>query len=214
MFKLRSLLVVLTAALIAGLWATTAPAQDKEAKKEGDSKAPASDSGTGRGGGERGGRGEGRGGPGGGGNFDPAEMRKRMEERMRENLGASEDEWKVIQPKLEKVMQARMNTMGFGGFGRGMGGGRGPGGGGPGGEGRGGDAGGERPQSETAKASEDLRKALEDKTTGNDVIKAKVEALRAAREKAKAEVVKAQKELKEILTVRQEAQMIAMGMLE
>src|SRR5262245_39765095 len=46
-------------------------------------------------GGDRGNRGQ--------GNFDPAQFRQRFEERVKEQLGASDDEWKVIQPKLTKV---------------------------------------------------------------------------------------------------------------
>ncbi|MGE5608946.1 MAG: hypothetical protein ACM359_06815, partial [Bacillota bacterium] len=51
---------------------------------------------------------QGRGGRGqqGAGNFDPAQFRQRMMDRMKERLGASDDEWKVLQPKFEKVMNA------------------------------------------------------------------------------------------------------------
>src|SRR5690606_14415515 len=37
------------------------------------------------------------------GNFDPAQMQQRMMERMRDQLGATEEEWTVLQPKLEAV---------------------------------------------------------------------------------------------------------------
>ena len=53
------------------------------------------------------------------GNFDPAQMRERMMERYKETLEiTSDDEWKAIQPLVEKVSTARMATMG--GMGRGM----------------------------------------------------------------------------------------------
>lgn len=172
---------------------------------------------------ERGAGGPGGGGGGGGGR-DWAAMREKMEEQLKTDLGATDDEWKLIKPRMDKVNESRRNAMmgmmggmGRGGPGGGGGGGRrgggeggGPGGGGPGGGGPGGD----RPQPEAAKASEDLRKTLEDKNASADTIKAKVEAVRAAREKAHQETVKAQAELKEILTARQEAVLVSRGMLE
>src|SRR6185503_6952150 len=47
------------------------------------------------------------GGPGAGGpqRFDPAQFRQMMLDRLREQLKASDEEWGVLQPKLEKVMQ-------------------------------------------------------------------------------------------------------------
>ena len=41
------------------------------------------------------------------GNFDPAQFREQMNQRMRERLGASEEEWKVLQPRIEKVQTAQ-----------------------------------------------------------------------------------------------------------
>ena len=73
------------------------------------------------------------GGPGGGpGNFDPEQMRQRMMERYKEQLGVKEEaEWKLIPERIEKVNEARRDSMrgGFGMFG-GRGGPGGPGGGG------------------------------------------------------------------------------------
>jgi hypothetical protein len=162
--------------------------------------------GAGGGGGQDGGRG-GRGGRGG--DFDPAQFRERIMQRYKEELGASDEDWKVIQPKLEKVMavqrDARSGGGGFGGFG-GPGGGRG---------GRGGDAAGaEREQTPVAKASSELRTALQSKDTPADDIAKRLEAFRAARAKAREDLAAAQKELKEVLTGRQEAQLVVAGMLE
>ena len=56
--------------------------------------------------------------------------------------------------------------------------------------------------------------ALENKDTPADQIAAKLTALREARAKAKADLETAQKDLKEVLTPRQEAVMVSMGMLE
>src|SRR5258706_5899487 len=75
-------------------------------------------------------RGQGR------GNFDPAQMRERMMTRIKEQLGATDDEWKAIEPKVDKVMTAQRESrggFGFGGFGRGGGGGGGGAAGGGGG---------------------------------------------------------------------------------
>jgi hypothetical protein len=143
------------------------------------------------------------------GNFDPAEMRARAEARIKEQLGVNDDEWKVIQPKYEKLAAAQRDARaggGFGGFG-GFGGGR-RGGGGPNG------GGSDQPQSAVAKASSDLRTTLENKDAPADEINAKLSALRAARAKAKGDLEAAQKELKEVLTARQEAVFVSMGMLE
>ena len=133
---------------------------------------------------------------------DPAQFREQMMNRMKERLGASDDEWKVISPKIEKVMTVQRETRGggggFGGFG---GGGR-----------RGG--GDQQPTTESGKASADLRAALENKDTPADEIAKKLAAYREARDKGRAQVAAAQKELKEILTQRQEAALVNMGMLE
>jgi len=136
--------------------------------------------------------------------FDPAQARERMMTRMKEQMGASDDEWKVLSPKIEKVMTVQRETRGggFGGFG---GGGRRGGGGG------GGD---QQPTTETGKASADLRTALENKDAPADDIAKKLAAYREARDKGRAQLQAAQKELKEILTQRQEAVLVNMGMLE
>lgn len=138
------------------------------------------------------------------GGFDPARMRQMMLDRMKETLGAADDEWKVISPKLEKVftlsMDMRMSGM------RGMMGGRS----------RGGSSSTSRPapESEVGKAGASLSDVLQNKESKPEQIKAALTALRESRAKAKAELEKAQKELKEVLTLRQEAQLVQMGMLE
>jgi len=159
------------------------------------------------GGGGGGGGGRNAGGRGNRGNFDPAQMRERMFTRMKEQLGATDDEWKVLQPKVEKVMTAQRESRDSGRFG-GFGGRGGRGGGGPGG---GGD---NQPQTDVAKASQALRAALDDKATSTEEIAKRLAELRQARAKARAELQAAQKELKELLTTRQEAILVRDGMLE
>src|SRR5215470_5998507 len=103
------------------------------------------------------------------GNFDPEQFRQRMMERYREQLEVkSDDEWKVIEPRITKVMDARRDA---GGFGRGMGGfaRRGPDGGdataGRGGRGGGGPGGGMNASSPEAEA---LQKAIEAKASSEE----------------------------------------------
>jgi len=146
----------------------------------------------------------------------PEEWRQRMEEfrqraadQMRERLGASEDEWKVLQPRIEKVTQLmRQSRGGFGAFmGRG-GRGRGPG------DERRPEGQTEREQSDVEMKTEALRSLLEDETSSPASIKAALDALRKARQKAQDELALARKELREIITARQEAQFVLMGLLD
>ena len=70
-------------------------------------------------------------------------------------------------------------------------------------------------QEETAvsKASDALQTMLENASASPEEIKGKLTELRAAKEKARAELATAQKELREVLSLRQEAQLVLMGML-
>jgi len=155
----------------------------------------------------------------GGGPPDFAEMRQRMLDRMKEMLGASDDEWKVLLPKIEKVQQLQRDASTRGGMFMflGPGGSGGPGGppggsGGPGGPGGG--PGGDQPQSPVMQKTQDLRTALENKDTSPDQLKAKLQALRDARAKAREDLTKAQGELRDVLTTRQESVLVMLGMLE
>jgi hypothetical protein len=136
---------------------------------------------------------------GGRGGFNRDEWRQRMTQRLKEDLAVSDDEWKVLEPRIEKVRNAQMQARG--GFGRG----------GPGGR-EGGAS--DQPQSALAKASQDLRTALDDKSSTTEVVKARLEALRQARTKAREDLAAAQKELRELLSVKQEAYLVMTGMLE
>ena len=182
--------------------------------------------GGGRGGaGSRGGAG-GRGGAGARGGTrggagltqrDPAEMQRMMNERMKEQLGAGDEEWKVIQPRLQKVMNLRrqVNVSGRGM----MFGGRRQGGGGR----TAGPAGGQRTrpgtgrtqrdQSAVGKATQELQGVLRSETAKPEQIKAKLTALRTAKEKANKDLAAARKELKKNLTVKQEAILVLSGYL-
>src|ERR1051325_9201561 len=165
--------------------------------------------GNGGGGGGRGRNGGGGAGGFGGGNFDPAQFRQTQLDRIREQMAVSDDtEWKAIQDRLTKVLDAQQAVGAFrggrGGFGRG-GGGAGGGGGGGGGGGRGGFG---QPSPEM----EALRTAIENNASA-DQIKAALEKLRAARKAKEDAFAKAQEDLKKILTVKQEAVAVSNGLL-
>jgi len=168
-------------------------------------------------GGGPGGGGPGGGGPGGGGrpNFDPEQMRQRMMERYKEALDVkSDDEWKIISERITKVNEARRDV-GFGGGMGFMGRRGGPGGpGGPGGDnaGQGQNNRRQRFGGEPSPEEEALAKAIESKSS-NDELKAKMEAYRKARQAKEAKLHAAQDELKKILSVRQEAVALQMGLL-
>ena len=161
-------------------------------------------------------------GPGGPGGFDPARMRQMMSQRIQQQLGATDQEWKVMGPRVMKVMELNREASGAGGMGRMFMRGRGQ----RGGDQRGGDqnrpAGRERPerpqqareQSAVEKAADQLMTTLENESATPEQIKQRLTALRAAREKATQELAKAQQELRQICTLRQESQLVLMGMLK
>jgi hypothetical protein len=139
------------------------------------------------------------------------EFRRRMSDRMREQLGATEEEWKVLQPRVEKVQQ--LQRQGRGGF-RGGFGGRTRGRGGRPGEERPEAAAPEREMPEVEKKTEALRSLLDDQASGAQAIRAALTALRQARDKAERELEAARKELREVVTMRQEARLVLMNILK
>ena len=156
--------------------------------------------------------------------FDPAQMRQRMLERLREQLEVKDDAgWKLISERIQNVMDARrslsMGMGGPGGFGF-----MGPGPGGPppgapdqnrpdtsaGSAAQGGPGGFQPPTNPELDA---LRKAVEAKAPSAE-LKAKLADLRAARQKQEADLAQAQEQLKQILSVRQEAVAVMFGLLK
>lgn len=150
------------------------------------------------------------GGPGGRqgrGNWDPEQMRQRMMERIREQLAVKDEaEWGVIESRIKKINDARSGMgRGFGGFG-------GPGGpGGPGGRqgGRQGPGGFGQPNPD----AEALQTALDSGASADD-IKSKLTAYRAAAKQKEAQLEKAQDELRQLLSVKQEARAVLLGLLK
>jgi hypothetical protein len=151
-----------------------------------------------------------------GGRGGPDGFREQMMKNIKDQMGAKDDEWTVLQPKIEKVMNlqreqmmSRLGGMRFGGRG---------------GSDRGGDQGNRDRGSDRASrdsstsavsnAAKELRTALENKDSAPEQIAAKLTALREARAKAKSEMEAAQKDLQSVLTPRQEAVLVSMGTLD
>lgn len=191
--RMASLLVVVGALAALPLWAQEAPPAGG---------APAGGAANPGGGGGRGGR-----------NFDPAAWRQRMMDNLKQQLGTTDDEFKALEPKIEKVTTLGRDMMG----GRGMFGRGGRGGpGGPGGQGGPGAGAAPDPATMTpvAKARQELQTVLENKDAKAEDIKAKLATLREAKAKTREDLKVAQKELTELLTQRQEAVLVEMGILE
>jgi len=151
----------------------------------------------------------GGGGGGGRGNFDPAAFQQRMMDNVRDQLGFTNDtEWNAIQPMVQKVMDARRDTMG-GGMGRMFGrGNRGGNNNGNNGGRRGGMFGG-TPSPE----AEALQKNIDDNAPTAQ-IKAALAKYHASQKDKQAKLLQAQENLRKVLTVKQEAQATLLGLLE
>jgi len=166
--------------------------------------ALAQDNGGGGGGGRRGGGGGG--GGFGGGNFDPAQFQQRMMDNIKERLNVTNDtDWSALQPLVQKVMDAQRDARaggGFGAFGRGRGG-RGGGGGGGGGGAFGG---------QTDPDREALQQALDSNAPAAQV-KTLEEKYRASQKAKQAKLESAQADLKKVLSQKQEAEALLMGLV-
>jgi hypothetical protein len=144
---------------------------------------------------------------------DPEQFRQRMMDRYREMMGVKDDaEWKLISERITKVMDAR-REVGFGGgamFGRGRGGGgndQAQGGG------NGGRRGGRGLFGEPSPEAEALQKAIDSDASADD-IKAKLAKYRESRKEKRANLEKAQEDLKSVLSAKQEAAAVLGGLLE
>jgi hypothetical protein len=151
-----------------------------------------------------GGGGGGNGGNGGGGGFgrrDPAAFMQRRMDQLKQQLGATDEEFAAIQPKIQAVMQLQRDVAPRGGmFGR-RGGGFG--------------FGGPTTQpSAVSQAMQELQTTLDDQNSSADLIKSKLDAVRDARAKARQDLAVAQQDLKSVLTQRQEAVMVLNGILD
>jgi hypothetical protein len=152
-------------------------------------------------------------GPGGqqGAGFGQGQQSEQMQtminQRLKQLMGSTDDEWAVIGPKVLKIyslmssqsrgLQMR-SLMGNGNQGNT--------------QTRGG---GNKTSSSTGEKSlEELQTLLASDTTTAIQLKNKVSDIRKEKEKAKQELAKAQKDLCELLTAKQEAILISVGLLE
>ena len=163
--------------------------------------------GGGGGGGRRGGGGGGFGGGQGGGNFDPAAMQQQMQQRQLDNIRQTLDytndtEWDAIRPLVQKVLDAQtalrvgQNRGMFGGGGRNRGGG-----------GRGGNAAQTGSPEQVA-----LQNALDQGAPAAQV-KDLLAKYKASQKDKQAKLDAAQTDLRAVLTTRQEAAAVLMGLL-
>jgi hypothetical protein len=169
------------------------------------------------------------------------EQRKAAEEQeaiaMQQTLGANDEQWKVIEPRLKKVKYYREQAFigvkppfqtDFSSFNTGPGGAQGFGGGFAGGfqlQGGFGGSGGtfqnlprhqdsEGPMSDGEVLCEEIQRLLDDPQTTPEQVSQKLDALRKEREKARRQWVAAQQQLREVLDFRQQAKLVLMGLLD
>jgi len=155
---------------------------------------------------------------GGGGqnwrNMSPEERQQARMNNYKEDLEVKDDaEWQVIQPLVQKVLDARMQNFAGGGMGmmrnRNRGGDQGGDQGGQGGRNRGGGPFGQMPPNPERDA---LQKAIESKASKAEV-KAALDKYTASRKDKQAQLEKAQADLRKVLTSRQEAIATLNGLL-
>jgi hypothetical protein len=166
------------------------------------------------------------------------EQRKAMEEQeavaMQQALGANNQQWKIIEPKLKKVRHYRELAFvgskspfqsNFSSFSTGPGGMGGFGGGfqfQTGGSMQGGTMVStttgwqnlDGPVSDGEIICEELERLLNDPQATPEQVSRKIDALREAREKARKQWVATQQQLREVLDFRQQARLVLMGLLD
>ncbi|QQE11298.1 hypothetical protein JD969_17645 [Planctomycetota bacterium] len=136
------------------------------------------------------------------------DMRARMMDRFREMLEFEEEEWELIQPYIENVTQLKSQISNRQGRMAGM-------------TGRGGRGMRTAESSSTKAEKTPMQKASEKLRTLIDNPQASVESMQSAlanyrqvREALESELALAQKDLKDLLTIKQEAQMVMFGILD
>jgi len=136
------------------------------------------------------------------------QMLNMMSQRIKELLGSTDEEWTVIGPKALKVISL-VSSQSSGFQMRSL-------------MGRSNTQGNRQARAEDARAStstgdktlEELQTLLASEDSTTTQIKNKVSEVRKARENAKQDLAKAQKALRELLTLKQEATLISLGLLE
>lgn len=135
------------------------------------------------------------------------QMENMISQGLKQMLGSTDEEWSVIGPMVLKVyslvssqssgVQIRSIMGRAGNQGSQM-------------------RGGNRSSSSSTEdvALEELSALLASEETTNTQLKNKISEIRNAREKSRQDLVKARKELRELLTLKQEASLISVGLLE
>jgi hypothetical protein len=133
-------------------------------------------------------------------NASPEERIKIMEERrvqehqraiedFKDRLGVSDKEWPVVKPRIERVYNLMHPLPQM-------------------------RPGNEQPKTEVQARSSELRDLLRNEGTAVDKVKAGLTSLRAAKEKAAQELATAKQDLRQLMTLRQEAVLVVAGLLD
>ena len=143
-----------------------------------------------------------------------AAIQQRIAERLRERLNLNDEEAAVLQPHIEKVVKLQFSMRGRSGRGFGNRGRRNrPSPERPGGAPGAREAGQPEP-SAVQQSADALRELLDgDNKAANEQITEALTALRKAREAAQVELEKAQQELRDLVTLEQEARLVIFGIL-
>ena len=132
-----------------------------------------------------------------GGSATPAGIdprRLQFLQQIRETLGSNDEEWTVVEAKVATVLQLRRDAAGRGGWG--------------------GPQGADPQASPVQQKLASLDALLNDSRSTPRQIQAALQALREARAAAQAQLAKAQDELRALLSLRQEAALVEMGIIE
>ena len=129
-----------------------------------------------------------------------AQFQQRALASIKQALGSNDDEFKVLEPKVSRVMLLMyQQSAGYSPFGRR----------------RGSPAfSSVLPPSDVQKARIALRETIENKDSTPTDIADKLKAFREARAAARAELTQAQDDLRQFLTMKQEATLVSMGLLD
>jgi Spy/CpxP family protein refolding chaperone len=140
------------------------------------------------------------GNPGGFPGFGPGGFGRVSLDEVKKKIDATDEEWKVLGPKLQKVIAARQVVASDGSSGGfpGIGGFGGP------------------PQGTNiiTQAQADFKAVLDDPKHTKEELKEKAEAVRKARKQARSELDTAQKELGDLITKDQEEILVGLGFIE
>jgi DNA repair exonuclease SbcCD ATPase subunit len=118
-----------------------------------------------------------------------AQQRQQSIEDLKGQLSISETDWPVVKPRIEKVYDLVHPAQPFS-----------PGSG--------------APKTEVQQRSDELRELLRDEKAATEQIKSRLSAYRAAKEKTNRELAAARQNLRQVVTLRQEVQLVLNGLLD